>query len=122
MEPPLTLSSEQMAAGTVSPAAAAGVDVEALPAPPAPLAAPEGLPSATRWPARLLSTLPGAQPPRAVLGLPGGEEVVVAPGSMLAEAGLVVMTIGEGRVELAEVEPAGDHAIIRSVVLTAQYP
>jgi hypothetical protein len=75
-----------------------------------------------RFPVRLLSTLPQAQPPRAVLGLPDGKEVVVSPGSVLGTEGLVVMAVMAGRVQLAVVTPAGDHAVIQSLELSAQYP
>ena len=127
---PIKLSSEDMAKGTVAIATAAGVDVDALPgdapvaAPPAapvPAAPAVGLPPTTRWPVRLVSTIPQAQPPRAVLGLPSGEEIVVSPGSMLADQGLVVVSVSAGKVELAQVEPAGDHATITAITLTAQY-
>lgn len=127
---PIKLSSEEMATGTVSIAAAAGVDLDKLmadaPAPPpaaAPPAAPPavGVPPDTRWPVRLVSTLPQAQPPRAILGLPSGEELVVSPGSMLAEQGIVVVSVSAGKVELASVEPAGDHAKITTITLTSQY-
>lgn len=134
--PTLVLTSEQMQGGEGGPglAEAAGVDPDSLPAapetvgaavaPPAEAVAPspQGLPAATQWPVRLLSTLPQAQPPRAILGLPSGEERVVSPGSILAEQGLVVMTVTSGKVQLAQVEPAGDHARITTVEITAQYP
>lgn len=132
---PLKLSSEQMAKNEaeVTLGAAAGVDVDALPGAPAaasPTAAPAapaappamGLPPASTWPVRLVSTIAQAQPPRAVLGLPDGREQVVAPGSMLAELGLVVMTITTDRVQLARVQPAGDHASIETIEVSAQYP
>ena len=130
---PLKLSSEQMAKNEaeVSLGAAAGVDVDALPGEPAPrpaapAAAPApaatGLPPVSAWPVRLVSTIAQAQPPRAVLGLPDGREQVVAPGSMLAELGIVVMTITQDRVQLARVQPAGDHAAIETIEVSAQYP
>jgi hypothetical protein len=72
------------------------------------------------WPLRLVATVPGAQPPRAILGLPGGQEVVVTPGTMLPDAGVVVMAIGSGSIELAEVRPAGDHAVVEARTLQAQ--
>ena len=135
-EPVFTLSSEQMSEGTVAPAIAAGVDAEAVVGPqsaevpaateaaPAPSAAPApfGLAPSAQFPVRLVSTLPTAQPPRAVLGLPSGQEVVVTPGSILAEQGLIVMTVGNGRASLAKVSNAGDHANVETVELTAQYP
>ncbi len=81
-------------------------------------AAPVG--SSSGWPLRLVATVPGAQPPRAILGLPGGGEVVVTPGTMLPDAGVVVMAIGSGSVDLAEVRPAGDHAVVYGRSLRAQ--
>jgi hypothetical protein len=145
-EEKIKLSSEQLAAGTTSPAdagktlaAAAGVDPSTLPAEPevadaapvptpaspAPDAAtalpPVGLPSSP-WPVRLLSTIPQAQPPRAVIGLPSGEEKVVSPGSILADQGLVVMSVTADRVQLAKIEAAGDHANIQTLDVAAQYP
>lgn len=137
-EPPLVLTSEELARGDLGVAAAAGVDPVALlgepPPPAAPVAAapvvlaapaapsPAGLPAVAPWPVRLVSTLPQAQPPRAILGLPSGEERVVSPGSILADEGLVVMAVTADRVQLARVEPAGDHARIATIELTAQYP
>ena len=70
---------------------------------------------------RLLQTLHTASPPRAALGLPGGDEVVVAPGSILADEGVIVIAVGDGMVQLAKVEAEGDHAEIETVTLTAQY-
>lgn len=151
-EAPLKLSSEEMAKGTVAIGAAAGVDVDALPggaaetdvvsadaalaaaasAAPAAPAAPAspasgqtaafGVPAPTLWPVRLLSTVAQAQPPRAILGLPDGSETVVSPGSMLAAQGLVVMTVTPDHVQLARIQPAGDHAAIDTIELSAQYP
>jgi len=72
------------------------------------------------WPLRLVATVPGAQPPRAILGLPGGAEVVVTPGTMLPDVGVVVMAIGSESVDLAEVRPAGDHAVVQGRSLQAQ--
>ncbi|MDP2309880.1 MAG: hypothetical protein Q8P18_27930 [Pseudomonadota bacterium] len=135
-EPPLVLSSEELAVGDLASGmvTAAGVDaatlegpapsavaapVAALAAPAAP--APVGLPSLVQWPVRLLSTIPQAQPPRAILGLSSGEERVVSPGSILADQGLVVMAVSTGKVTLARIEPAGDHARIDTIELTAQY-
>ncbi|MFH1463235.1 MAG: hypothetical protein ABIO70_02510, partial [Pseudomonadota bacterium] len=71
------------------------------------------------WPLRLVATVAGAQPPRAILGLPGGAEVVVTPGTMLPEASVVVMAVGAASVELAEVRPAGDHAVVQPRTLLA---
>lgn len=139
-EPRLTLSSEEMAKGTVAIGTAAGVNADDLPVPagtealpagaaaPAPMAAAPsvaapvalGLPT-TLWPVRLVSTIPQAQPPRAILGLPDGSERVVSPGSMVPEVGIVVMAVTADRVQLARVSPAGDHAAIESMEISAQY-
>lgn len=86
--------------------------------------APEavGLPSEPAWGVRLLQTLPAAQPPRAAIGLSSGEEIIVAPGSMISDAGLVVIAVGDQTVQLARVEAVGDHAEIETVTLHALYP
>jgi len=95
-------------------------DVEASPeAPSSPVAV--GLPDQPNWGVRLLKTLPTAQPPRAALGLPDGTELVVSPGSMIPEAGIVVVSVGDGVAQVARVEAAGDHAEIETVTLHAQY-
>jgi hypothetical protein len=74
-----------------------------------------------RWPVRLVKTIPDAQPPRAVLGLPGGKEIVVTPGTMIPEEGLVVVAVGPDRVQLSQVKSHGDHASITSFTLDAMY-
>ena len=77
--------------------------------------------AAKAWPVRLVTTVPNATPPRAILGLPDGREVVVNPGSMVPDLGIVVVAISPNSADLAKVAPAGDHATIESVTLTAQY-
>ena len=108
------------------PAPAAATPVPAAPAtPPPPAAAVAPLaaisPAPSPWPVRLVMTLPQAQPPRAILGLPGGKEIVVTPGSMVPEEGLVVMSVGRDRVQLARIQPQGDHAAVAELTLTTQY-
>jgi hypothetical protein len=76
--------------------------------------------TAAPWPIRLVATVPGAQPPRAILGMPDGTEKVVTPGSLLPEAGIVVVAVGKRTVDVAQIRPAGDHAEIRSLTLHAQ--
>ena len=90
---------------------------------PPPIATPSTWSQAVgkAWPVRLVTTIPNASPPRAILGLPNGEEVVVNPGSMVPDLGLVVVAISPGSAELAKIAPAGDHATIESVTLRAQY-
>ena len=122
---PFTITSDELAknATDTSGAASPGSEPEASFVPEAVLApTPMGLPPISQFPVRLLSTIPQAQPPRAILGLPSGQEVVVAPGSLLAPEGLVVMSISAGRVQLAKIHAAGDHAQIESIEITAQYP
>jgi hypothetical protein len=76
---------------------------------------------ALQWPVRLVTTVPRASPPRAILGLPNGKEIVVNPGAMVPELGLVVIAIAPGSAELARIVPVGDHATIQSITLQAQY-
>ncbi len=144
-----TLSSEEMAAAVVGsdgvsaresmeeerqPASEQGTPAPAPTSPPtngmadAPASAPSGSavngwPSqvAKAWPVRLVTTVPNATPPRAILGLPDGREVVVNPGSMVPDLGIVVVAISPNSADLAKVAPAGDHATIESITLTAQY-
>ncbi|MCP4808743.1 MAG: hypothetical protein GY913_16160 [Proteobacteria bacterium] len=92
------------------------IEPEPVDAPPA-----VGMPSEPAWGIRLMQTLHTASPPRAALGLPNGDEVVVAPGSILADVGVIVVAVGDGMVQLAHVQPEGDHAEIETVTLTAQY-
>lgn len=73
------------------------------------------------WPVRLVRTLPETQPPRAILGLADGREIVVSPGSMVPDQNLVVMAIGKQTAEVARVVPAGDHAVVSPMTLTALY-
>lgn len=73
------------------------------------------------WPLRLVKTVPEAMPPRAILGLPDGRELVVSPGTLVADQGIVVVSISRDHVELARVEARGDHASITPVTLLAQY-
>ena len=110
---------EGAAAAEAAPAEPVVVEAAAPPpeAPPA-----MGLPTQPAWAVRLLMTLPQAQPPRAALGLPSGEERIVSPGSMLPDLGLIVIAVGADSVQLARVTPAGDHAVVEPLTLTAQYP
>lgn len=138
-EEAFTLSSEELAPGSEAlaedppqenaspsldsvPQAAAPAEVAPPGPPPAPtstLGWPQQLGKA--WPVRLVTTVPNASPPRAILGLPDGKEIVVNPGSMVPDLGLVVVAISPGAAELAKIAPAGDHATIESVTLRAQY-
>lgn len=101
-------------------------DAAPEPEPEPPVAAeaapePVGLASQPAWGLRLLATLPQASPPRAAIGLPDGSEVVVAPGTLLPEVGVVVVAVGKDSAQIAKVTPAGDHATIEAATLFAQY-
>ena len=99
----------------------APAEVVSSPAAPPQAAAVAAPIAAVTWPIRLVSTLPDSQPPRAILGLSDGRELVVSPGTMLPEQGLVVISIGPQSAELARVVPAGDHALIQPLSLQAQF-
>ena len=140
-EVPFSISSEELAAiadgqdPAVETDSAPEAEAEAEAEPPsvAPTPAPEATPQpapvasgwpqtvGTAWPVRLVTTIPNASPPRAILGLPNGTEVVVNPGSMVPDLGLVVVAISPGSAELAKIAPAGDHATIESITLRSQY-
>lgn len=116
------------ATSAAAPAEATPVVAEPAPAEPAPPTAveiatpPEQTQAApSPWPVRLVKTVPEAQPPRAIVALPDGREVVVTPGMLLADQGLVVLAVGRASLDLAQVRPAGDHAQISPITLVAQY-
>ena len=71
------------------------------------------------WPLRVVKTEAELNPPRAILGLPNGKEVVIQPGMQLVDEGLVVMSIGKRGVVLAKITAQGDHAQIESITLTS---
>lgn len=83
---------------------------------------PEGLPAAAGWGVRLVSVVPGAVPPQAVLGFSDGSNQVVKAGDLIPSAGLVIVAIGVERVQVVQVTPAGDHATIESKELSSMYP
>ncbi len=89
--------------------------VPPAPAPPAPIA------SAMSWPVRLVKTLPETNPPRAILGLPDGRELVVSPGTMVPEHGLVVIAIGPNSAQIAQITPQGDFAAVSPLTLQTMY-
>lgn len=73
------------------------------------------------WGLRLVSTVSGASPPRAILGMPDGKEVVVKAGDLLPDVGVVVLAVGNDVVQLGRIRPQGDHAQVDSVFLTPMY-
>jgi len=82
---------------------------------------PVGVADQAAWGVRLIQTLDTRQPPKAVLGMPDGEELIVTSGSMLPDVGIVVIAVGKDMVQLAHVIPEGDHAEIETKILNAQY-
>lgn len=81
-----------------------------------------GVASAPDWGVRLVSTVVDTQPPRAILGLANGTEVVVQPGTMLADSKLVVMAVGRDVLQISRVVPEGYQARIETKTLRAFYP
>lgn len=126
----LVTSGEPVGGPAAAPAPTAEAPVAPVVAPPAPAAPPPataGLAAASparglsAWPMRLVRALPDTNPPRAILGLPDGREVVVSPGTMLPEHGVVVMAIGRDRLQVARIDAVGDHAAVTELTLDAQY-
>ncbi len=74
------------------------------------------------WGVSLVSTLIDTQPPRAVLGLPDGTEVVVTPGTFLNDQRMVVMAIGRNAVQVSRIVPQGFSARVETQNLTSLYP
>jgi hypothetical protein len=118
------LSPAEMAAGLgiipAAPASPAGAAPSAPAAPP--MLSPMPSFDANLWGVRLVSTVIDATPPRAILGLAGGREIVVTPGQLVPEARVIVLAIGRDRVQVAEVTPEGDHATVRTTMIEALYP
>ena len=97
-------------------AEAAEVETEEAAAPATALSEASG-----EWPIRLVVTMPNTQPPRAVVGLPDGREIVVTAGDLIPDIGMVVMSVGATSVQMAKVTAAGDHAQIANFTLSAMY-
>jgi hypothetical protein len=76
----------------------------------------------TSFGVRLMAVLLDVQPPRAVLGMPDGREIVVQPGALLPEQGVVVLAIGRDAVQIAHVTPQGFYAKVETETLRALYP
>ena len=101
-----------------APAAPAAPQAEAT-APTAPPSLWEpGVPvPAGGWGVRLIGTLPEVQPPRAVLALQDGTEVVVTAGDLLADQRIVIMAVGRHAIQIAEITPQGFYAEVRTQTL-----
>jgi hypothetical protein len=70
---------------------------------------------------RVLAVVLDVQPPRAMLALPDGREVVVQPGTMLPADGLVILAIGRDAVQVAKFTPAGYYATVQTYTVQAMY-
>ena len=73
------------------------------------------------WRPTLIGTLMDGPTPRAILAMPSGEEKVVKAGDMLADDGVVVMTIGDKFIELAVIRSAEGRAQIENLTLSTQF-
>ena len=112
----IELPSETSASSESSPEADTVVEVEATPV-VEPVATGSFETEPLHWGVRLLAIVPRTQPPRAVLGLVSGEEVVVEPGSFVPDARVVVLAVGSDAVQVAYVEPHGDRTHVRTETL-----
>lgn len=79
-------------------------------------------PNITLWGIRLVSTINDTTPPRAVLALTTGEEIVVRAGQMLPDAQMVILAIGQDVIQVANITPDGDRALVESITLNAFNP
>lgn len=119
-------ASDDDASGTAAAIAAAMGRVGRPPTSDLPAAVPPsawdpGTAGTPSWGVRLVSTLADTQPPRAVLALGEGDEVVVQPGTFVPRARLVVLAIGRDAVQVAHVEPEGDHTRVTTEILQPFY-
>ena len=73
------------------------------------------------WRPTLIGTLMDGPTPRAILAMPSGEEKVVKAGDMLADDGVVVMTIGNKFIELAVIRSTEGRAQIENLTLITQF-
>ncbi len=108
------------AASLSAPAPVAPADLAPPAAAPEPAAAPPAM--VGNFGVRVISTLTEVQPPRAVLGLPSGKEVVVQPGTMLPDDHIVVLAIGRTGVQIATITPEGFASRVETTTIPALYP
>ena len=72
------------------------------------------------WPIIVIDTSYNLNPPRALLGLPTGEEVSVQAGQMLPKYNLVVMAIGTKTVDFVRISQIGSQTKVEPLQLVAQ--
>lgn len=75
--------------------------------PPAPVFDPNAQLPDVSFGVRVLGVVTDLSPPRAMLALPDGREIVVTPGAMVPDQGLVVLAIARNAVQIAHVTPNG---------------
>ena len=73
------------------------------------------------WRPTLIASVMEGPTPRAILALPSGEERIVKAGDLLADEGVVVMTIGASFVELAVINSEEGRAKIENLTLRSQF-
>lgn len=73
------------------------------------------------WKPILVGTVMDGPSPHAILQMPSGDKVVVQAGDMLAEDGVIVMTIGSKFVDLAVVNGLDGRTSIQNITLASQY-
>lgn len=100
------------APAAVAPVAAPSVSV--------PLWEPDA-PIGGSWGLRLLATVHDVQPPRAMIALPDGTELVVQPGQMLPEHKLIVLAVGNEAIQVARVTPQGFYAKVETETVASLF-
>ena len=108
-----------------APVPSAPAAPEAPPAPGTELPSPQWIsdtPVGGSWGVRLLATVHDVQPPRAMVALPDGTEIVVQPGQMLPEHHLVVLAVGRDAVQLARITPQGFYARVETETVGSMFP
>ena len=73
------------------------------------------------WKPMLVGTVMDGPSPHAILQMPSGDKVVIQAGDMLADDGVVVMSIGTNFVDLAIVNGSEGRASIQNLTLSSQY-
>lgn len=83
-------------------------------------AAPRRARSAASGSVQLVGVLPDTAPPRAILRLSSGQEIVVKAGQMVPDADVVVLSIQAGRVEVIRIESDEHGAVAENQILEVQ--
>ncbi len=103
-EPPVAMVAEAPVYAEVAPQPAVQVPVQVAPTAAAPGTCEAALPmSAPLSEIRLIATIPDADPARAIVRFPAGDERVVQVGDLLGDSGAKVLLITAGSIKLAEI-------------------